>query len=137
MDVCTLSPVRQTLVAYDTSKYGCYLPHATDIFVDVKELHDWHVEKLSAHPCFVQVAGGSRNTGGGKTASDTIVTLAEDGESDPCIAATLQDTEESKKVSRNNGKKYYAVFRRLEESDVCSKQPNWLDSLNAPIEKQV
>lgn len=103
----------------------------------MKELHDWHVAKLSAHPCFVQVAGGSRNTGGGATAAETIVTMAEEGEVDPCIAATLQDTEESKKVARNNGKKYYAVFRRLDETEVCKKQPNWMDALYNNSEEQV
>jgi len=66
-----------------------------------------------------------------------MVALAEEGEVDPCIAATLQDTEESKKVARNNGKKYYAVFQRREEADICAKQPSWMDALYGPVAAKV
>ena len=98
----------------------------------LQDLHDWHVEKCSAHPCFAPVAAGSRNTVNKTNPNISTVTLAEEGQEDPCIAAMLQDTEESKKVSRNNGQKYYAVFRRRSEEEICACQPGWISSFSAP-----
>ena len=60
---------------------------------DVKELHDWHVQKCTAHPCFERI--------------DAKVM-----ESDPAVQAMIIETEEGKKVARNNGSKYYAVFKK-------------------------
>ena len=91
--------------------------------VDVKELHEWHVEKCTNHPGFVKVAAGCRNIDNN---NEDITELAEDGpEPDPCIAAIMDDTEESKKVHRNHGQKYYAVFRRLTEEEIRTKPPSW------------
>ena len=64
---------------------------------DVKELHEWHVEKCDAHPMFRAVA---------------------DCESDPCVQAMINETEEGKKVARNKGDKYYAVYQRIDDSEI-------------------
>ena len=64
---------------------------------DVKELHLWHVEKCTAHPSFERV-------------SDDILI------NDPAVAAMIVKTEEGQKVARNNGSKFYAVFRKRDES---------------------
>lgn len=62
---------------------------------DVEDLHCWMVEHLQGHPSFERV-------------DDDEV------EGDECVAIMRVETEEGKKVERNNGKKYVAVFRRLE-----------------------
>jgi hypothetical protein len=40
---------------------------------------------------------------------------------DPAVTAILEETEESKKVARLGGKKYFAVYRRRDDSEL--KQP--------------
>lgn len=60
---------------------------------DVKDLHDWMVEKLDAHPLFERIPDES---------------LA----NDPVVRCVLEKTEEGIKVARNNGDKYLAVYRR-------------------------
>ena len=136
--------------------------------IDVKELHDWHVSKLSNHPNFIQVASGYRNIPNNtnntntststtvinniiETVDNTINTNTCDAntntdtsnntdiqymdydegeyEQDPCITAILMDTEESKKVRRNKGPKYYCVFRRLTEEEILDKTPLWVNNL--------
>ena len=62
---------------------------------DVEELHNWHVEKCTNHPNFERIPD-------------------HDLQDDPCIQAMLDETEEGKKVARNNGSKFYAVFRKKE-----------------------
>jgi len=59
----------------------------------VKELHDWHVTKCDAHPLFERI------------------TDEKDLAKDPCVAAMIVETEEGKKVARNKGSKYYAVYK--------------------------
>ena len=61
---------------------------------DVEELHKWHEEHLSANKLFQRV-------------DDKEV------ESDICIKLIWNETEEGKKVERNNGKKYFCVYRRI------------------------
>lgn len=73
-------------------KIGGMLYTATD----VKELHEWMVEKCDAHPLFVRIPDNEL-------------------ENDPCVKCVLQDTEEGKKVERNKGDKYLAVYRRIED----------------------
>jgi tRNA (guanine-N7-)-methyltransferase len=63
---------------------------------DVKALHEWMVEHLQAHPSFERVGD-------------------EDVEADPCTGIMRTETEEGKKVDRNKGTKYVALFRRLED----------------------
>ena len=68
---------------------------------DVKDLHEWMVKHLDEHPLF-------------KRMSDAEL------KDDPCIPCVYQETEEGKKVERNKGDKYLAVYRRVE-----SNAENW------------
>lgn len=68
---------------------------------DVEELHQWHVEKCAAHPMFERLP-------------DEEV-LRED----PAVQAMIDTTEEGIKVERNKGKKFYAVYRRLEDREIA------------------
>lgn len=45
----------------------------------------------------------------------------EDLQKDECVRVMMEETEEGKKVTRNNGKKFVAVFRRLPD-------PEWVTS---------
>lgn len=60
---------------------------------DVKDLHDWHVEKLQAFPLFRQLS-------------------EEEMAEDLCVQLMSTETEEGKKVARNKGSKYACVFER-------------------------
>lgn len=63
---------------------------------DVEALHEWMVEHFDAHPSFERVSD-------------------EETEADPCVAVMRMETEEGKKVARNNGLKFVALFRRRED----------------------
>lgn len=63
---------------------------------DVEALHEWMVEHLEAHPAFERIG-------------------EEEVERDECVAVMRTETEEGKKVERNKGMKYVALFRRLED----------------------
>jgi tRNA (guanine-N7-)-methyltransferase len=39
----------------------------------------------------------------------------EDADEDPCVQVMLHETEEGKKVSRENRSKWWAVWRRIED----------------------
>lgn len=65
---------------------------------DVEDLHNWMVEHLASHPSFERVS-------------------AAETESDSCVGIMRTETEEGKKVERNGGTKYVAVFRRLPDPD--------------------
>ncbi|KAI7237622.1 hypothetical protein KC330_g3066 [Hortaea werneckii] len=67
---------------------------------DVEDLHNWMVEHLEAHPSFERITG-------------------DEVDGDECVDVMKKETEEGKKVERNNGTKFIAVFRRLED-------PQWL-----------
>ncbi|KAJ3411799.1 tRNA (guanine-N(7)-)-methyltransferase (tRNA(m7G46)-methyltransferase) [Chytridiales sp. JEL 0842] len=69
---------------------------------DVKDLHDWMVKHLDAHPLFERLS-------------------KDEMDSDPCVPCVMQDTEEGKKVERNKGSKYLMCYRRLE----VAKEANW------------
>jgi len=58
-------------------------------------LFKWHLEKCESHPCF-------------KRLDDEHVLST-----DPAVKAMLYSTEESKKIDRLGGRKYYAVYVRL------------------------
>lgn len=62
---------------------------------DVKDLHEWMVDHLSEHPLFERLP-------------------KEFEENDACVKIMYVETEEGKKVARNNGSKYVACFKRLE-----------------------
>ncbi|BFZ60116.1 tRNA (guanine-N(7)-)-methyltransferase (tRNA(m7G46)-methyltransferase) [Saitoella coloradoensis] len=63
---------------------------------DVRDLHDWMVKHLDAHPSFQRL------------------TKEEEGE-DVCVRIMSEATEEGKKVGRNGGEKFVACYRRLED----------------------
>ncbi|GAO19449.1 hypothetical protein UVI_02023470 [Ustilaginoidea virens] len=63
---------------------------------DVEALHLWMVQHLDAHPSFERVA------------DDEV-------ERDQCVEVMRNETEEGKKVTRNNGQKFVALFRRVED----------------------
>nr|XP_002128586.1 tRNA (guanine-N(7)-)-methyltransferase [Ciona intestinalis] len=60
---------------------------------DVLEVHEWMVKHFSEHPLFDRVDDHELKD-------------------DACYKAMFVSTEEGKKVARNNGEKYPAVFRR-------------------------
>jgi tRNA (guanine-N7-)-methyltransferase len=70
---------------------------------DVEDLHEWMVKHFLEHPLFVRVG-------------------EEDLNLDPLVEKLYDSTEEGHKVTRNNGRKFLAVFRRVsdpfEKSDV-------------------
>ncbi|KAI9333246.1 putative methyltransferase-domain-containing protein [Obelidium mucronatum] len=66
---------------------------------DVRDLHEWMVKHLDAHPLFERLT-------------------KEEMDADPCVDAACNGTEESKKVERNGGTKFLMCFRRLEKSRV-------------------
>lgn len=63
---------------------------------DVESLHEWMVDHLEAHPAFERVS-------------------KEEEEADECTRIMRTETEEGKKVERNNGQKFVALFRRRED----------------------
>ena len=71
---------------------------------DVKDLHDWHVDKCTMHPMLQELSN-------------------EEMEADSCVALMKSETEEGKKVIRE-GKfghvMYYKVYKRVELSEVES-----------------
>lgn len=65
---------------------------------DVADLHAWMVEHLEAHASFERVGEA-------------------EVEGDECVEVMRRETEEGKKVERNGGSKFVAVFRRLEDPE--------------------
>ncbi|KAI1431428.1 putative methyltransferase [Xylaria sp. CBS 124048] len=63
---------------------------------DVEDLHDWMVRHLEAHPLFRRMS-------------------EEEQDADRCVEIMRTETEESKKVERNKGQKFVALFERLED----------------------
>ncbi|ROV96614.1 hypothetical protein VPNG_09003 [Cytospora leucostoma] len=63
---------------------------------DVKDLHEWMVSHFEAHPAFERVS-------------------EEEQEEDECVKIMRSETEEGKKVERNKGQKFVALYRRLED----------------------
>jgi tRNA (guanine-N7-)-methyltransferase len=61
---------------------------------DVLDLHEWMVEHLTSHPLFERLS-------------------KEWEKADICVEKMTHQTEEGKKVARNNGSKYIACFKRL------------------------
>ncbi|KAL9066095.1 MAG: hypothetical protein Q9157_007257 [Trypethelium eluteriae] len=67
---------------------------------DVEDLHEWMVERLGSHPSFERVSREEEEEGEGQ---------------DELVGVMRRETEEGKKVERNGGKKFVAVFRRVED----------------------
>ena len=60
---------------------------------DVKDLYDWEVKHLEKHPMLERVPE------------------SEDNE-DPCVKFMREDTDEARKVIRNGGSIWHAVFKK-------------------------
>ncbi|KAK5168425.1 tRNA (guanine-N(7)-)-methyltransferase (tRNA(m7G46)-methyltransferase) [Saxophila tyrrhenica] len=80
------------------SEYAYVLAPGGKVYTitDVEDLHLWMVEHLSGHASFARVG-------------------LEEVEGDECVGVMRRETEEGKKVERNGGRKFVAVFRRLED----------------------
>jgi len=61
---------------------------------DVLEVHEWIKSHFLQHPLFVQL-------------------MPEEYATDPIVPLLGDSTEEGKKVTRNNGDKYTAIFKRI------------------------
>ena len=70
---------------------------------DVEDLHKWMVSHLEAHESFERVS-------------------QEEVESDKCVEVMRMETEEARKVERNKGDKFVALFKRKAD-------PPWVDKL--------
>jgi len=68
---------------------------------DVKELHDWHVDKCNKHPLFRCLS-------------------ADEIQDDPCVDAMQTTTEESQKVDRAGSSKYYTVYQRIPDEECAA-----------------
>lgn len=71
---------------------------------DVEELHQWMVKHFEG-----EEAGEAREMWERVTEEELQL--------DPCVQIMSEETEESKKVTRNGGKKFIAVFRRKENPE--------------------
>ena len=71
---------------------------------DVPELHEWMASRCRAHPCFEEI-----------DAQEAL-------ENDAAVKCMIESTEEGKKVARGGGSKYFAVFRRVLDSDADVSQ---------------
>ncbi|KAK5059636.1 tRNA (guanine-N(7)-)-methyltransferase (tRNA(m7G46)-methyltransferase) [Exophiala sideris] len=71
---------------------------------DVEELHLWMVKH------FVGDEAGDAKELWERVSSEEL-------ESDPCVKVMSEETEESKKVTRNGGKKFIAVLRRRQDPE--------------------
>ncbi|KAI8434885.1 hypothetical protein MSG28_003371 [Choristoneura fumiferana] len=78
------------------SEYAYILAEQGIIYTitDVKDLHDWMVAHFKDHPLFEEIT-------------------EEELKSDPIVEKLYESTEEGQKVTRNNGDKFLAVFRRI------------------------
>ncbi|KAK5216876.1 tRNA (guanine-N(7)-)-methyltransferase (tRNA(m7G46)-methyltransferase) [Exophiala xenobiotica] len=71
---------------------------------DVEELSQWMVKHFEG-----EEAGDAKELWERVSADDLAV--------DPCVKIMSEETEESKKVTRNGGKKFIAVFRRKQDPE--------------------
>ena len=80
------------------SEYAYLLEEGGIVYTitDVLELHEWMKNSLASHPLFEQIP-------------------AEEYEKDPVIPLIRDSSEEGKKVERNQGDKYLAIFRRIKD----------------------
>jgi len=78
------------------SEYAYLLKEKGRIYciTDVEDLHNWHVEKLTSHSLFRRLS-------------------EEEIKDDVCVELIYKETEEGKKVERNNGKKFYIVCEKI------------------------
>lgn len=78
------------------SDYAYCLKEEGQIYIvtDVKDLFDWEYSHLKAHPLFEEIPK-----------EETAV--------DPCVKFMSEDTDEARKVIRNGGEIWHAVFRKV------------------------
>lgn len=83
------------------SEYAFVLAPGARVYTitDVQDLHEWMVSHFVAHPAFKRVPD-------------------DEAELDQGVQLMKNETEEGKKVERNNGQKFIAVFQR-------SPDPEW------------
>ncbi|KLJ09563.1 tRNA (guanine-N7-)-methyltransferase [Blastomyces silverae] len=80
---------------------------------DVEELHQWMVSHFDVGDGEEEEVG---EEGGINTVKELFERLGdEELEQDPCVKVMMEETEEGKKVTRNKGKKFVAVWRRKED----------------------
>jgi tRNA (guanine-N7-)-methyltransferase len=77
------------------SDYAYVLKPGGKIYVvtDVEDLHKWQVTKLTEHPMFHKLTD-------------------QEMQGDPCISYMREGTDEARKVKRNGGTIWHAVFRK-------------------------
>ena len=75
---------------------------------DVEELHQWMVGHFDG-----EEEDGERKGGGIMALWERVG--EEELKSDPCVKVMMEETEEGKKVTRNKGQKFVAVWRRKED----------------------
>lgn len=63
---------------------------------DVEDLHHWMADHLQKHPLFQRIS-------------------EEEMKEDPVVEKLYESTEEGQKVTRANGQKWCAVFRRIQD----------------------
>ena len=93
---------RRRIVSHSLlSEYAYFISPGGRLYTitDVEDLHNWHVNKISSHALFRRL-------------DDKEVM-----EYDLAVKAMYEETEEGIKVSRNGGKKFYAVYERI--SEIC------------------
>jgi len=66
------------------------------VVTDVKDLFDWEVRHMDIHPMLEKLPES-------------------ENEADPCVKFMREETDEAKKVIRNEGTIWHAVFRKCEE----------------------
>ena len=78
------------------SEYAYLLQEGGVVYTitDVLELHEWMKSSLASHPLFKEIT-------------------ADEYQNDPVIPLIRDSSEEGKKVERNKGDKYLAIFRRI------------------------
>jgi len=83
------------------SEYAYVLAEEALVYTvtDVKDLHEWMVKHFSEHGLFKRV-------------EDDVL------KDDPVVDKLYESSEEGKKVTRNNGDKFLAVFRRIKDPDL-------------------
>lgn len=102
--------------------YGLKIKARLYLITDVKELHDWHIEHCDAHPLFRRLFLSTID----KSTESNEIEEADD----PCINVMRTVTEEGKKVERNKGSKYFAVYERITDERVLTRN-NFFDALGS------
>ncbi|KAJ3375623.1 tRNA (guanine-N(7)-)-methyltransferase [Allomyces arbusculus] len=79
------------------SEYAYFLRPGGIVYTitDVRDLHEWMVQHLDEHPLFERIP------------QDEV-------DKDPVVPYVYSSTEEGKKVERNKGDKFLALYRRIE-----------------------